>query len=176
MAAPPDIDAVEPVSWTQWQSAADEMFPKGSRAYWRNASFDTLTDEGIDVQVRRGTEQTWRGTGFDIHHFGGAFSRVPEDATPFPKRSARFWLNIYGFWADAADDEARLAFIRGFADDVKPFATGGQYVNFMGDERSRGVRDVAQSVYGSQKLRRLQALKRAWDPENIFRRNFNVVP
>jgi len=175
-AARPDIDAVEPVSWTEWQSAADEMFPKGSRAYWRNASFDTLTDEGIDIQVRRGKEQTWRGTGFDIHHFGGAFSRVPEDATPFPMRSARFWLNIYGFWADAADDDARVAFIRGFAADVKPFATGGQYVNFMGDERAPGVPDVARSVYGPDKLRRLKALKRTYDPENIFRLNHNIQP
>lgn len=175
-AAPPDIDAVERVSWTEWQSAADEMFPKGSRAYWRNASFDTLTDEGIDVQVKRGREQSWRGTGFDIHHFGGAFGRVAEEATPFPTRSARFWLNIYGFWADPADDEARIAFIKGFAADMRPFATGGQYVNFMGGEPAHGVPDAAPSVYGPEKLRRLKALKRTWDPENFFRLNHNIVP
>jgi hypothetical protein len=38
------------------------------------------------------------GTGFDIHHMGGAFGRVPQDATPFPHRAALYWLNIYGFW------------------------------------------------------------------------------
>ena len=27
-------------------------------------------------------------TGVDVHHMGGAFGRVPEDATAFPNRSA----------------------------------------------------------------------------------------
>ncbi len=28
------------------------------------------------------------GIGFDIHHLGGAFGRVLQDATPFPNRVA----------------------------------------------------------------------------------------
>jgi hypothetical protein len=28
-------------------------------------------------------------------------------ATPFANRSASFWLNVYGFWTDPADDAAR---------------------------------------------------------------------
>jgi hypothetical protein len=39
-------------------------------------------------------------TGIDIHHLEGAFGRVPEGATAFPNRSARYWLNVYGFWHD----------------------------------------------------------------------------
>ena len=65
---------------------------------------------------------------------GGAFGRIPQDATPFPGRSARYWLNVYGFWTDPADDAARTAFIRGLAADMEPHGAGGQYVNFMAAE------------------------------------------
>ena len=175
-AAPPDAEAVEPAPWTTWQSAADELFPRGVRGYWKNTSFDRFDDDVIEIIVRRGAEQTWRGTGFDIHHMGGAVARVDEDATPFPNRGARFWLNIYGFWPDAADDEARIAFVRGFAAEMEPFASGGQYVNFLGAEPDLDPAEAALAVYGPSKLQRLSALKRAWDPDNVFRLNHNIPP
>ena len=176
-AAPPDNELVEPTRWTAWQSQFDAVFPKGVRAYWKNTSFDRLDDATIEVIVRRAAEQTWQGTAFDIHHMEGAFGRVPLDATPFPNRSARFWLNIYGFWSDAADDAARTAFVRGFAADMEPYASGGQYVNFLGQEGDRqDPRAAALAVYGPDKLARLTALKRRYDPDNIFRLNHNIPP
>jgi FAD/FMN-containing dehydrogenase len=175
-AAPPDAAAVEPVPWTQWQSQADELFPKGVRAYWKNTSFDRLDDEVIALIVGRAAEQTWYGTAFDIHHLGGAYGRIPEDATPFPNRSARFWLNIYGFWNDAADDTERISFVRGFATDMRPFATGGQYINFMGAEPGQDQASLALTVYGPEKLERLIGLKLRYDPDNLFRLNHHIAP
>ena len=176
-AAPPDLDVAEPATWTAWQSQADALFPKGSRAYWKNTSFDRLDPATIDIVVRRGMEQTWHGTGFDLHHMGGAFGRVAEDATPFPNRSAGFWLNVYGFWPEAADDAARTAFVRGFAADMEPHASGGQYVNFLGQEGlERDSQQAAAAVYGPDKLRRLMAVKRRYDPDNFFRLNHNIPP
>jgi FAD/FMN-containing dehydrogenase len=174
--APPDGEIVEPVRWTDWQSAVDDMFPRGARAYWRNTSFDSLDDDVIDTIVRRAREQTWFGTGFDIHHLGGAYGRVNEEATPFPNRAARFWQNIYGFWPDAADDEARVRFVRGLATDMEPFSTGGQYVNFMAAEIDDNPAALAARVYGPKKLARLTALKKAYDPTNILRLNHNIPP
>ena len=110
------------------------MFPKGVRAYWRNVALEHLNEDVIDVLVRRGAEQTWTGTAFDVHHMGGAFSRVGVQDSPFPSRSAQYWINIYGFWPDAEDDAARVAFVRGMADDLEPLSTGGHYVNFQGRE------------------------------------------
>jgi len=173
--APPDAEEVEG-DWLTWQSAVDVGFPKGSRGYWKNTSFDRLDEEVVDVILRRAAEQRWVGTGIDIHHMGGAFARVPEDATPFPARSARFWLNVYGFWQDPADDAARTAFVKGFAADMAPFATGGQYVNFLGYEQDADWRAAAVTVYGQEKLDRLVALKRRYDPENLFRLNHNISP
>lgn len=175
-AAPPMAAVVDPVTWVAWQSAADALFPKGSRAYWKNTSFDRLDENTIQILVRHAHEQTWEGTGFDIHHMGGAFGRVADDATPFPSRSAGYWLNIYGFWSDPADDAARTAWIRGFAAAMEPHASGGQYVNFLGQEGGRDGRQAALAVYGPAKLERLMALKRRFDPDNVFRLNHNIPP
>ena len=174
--APPDLEEVGDVPWVAWQTAFDPVFPKGVRAYWRNTSFDRLDDDVIDVLVRRGAEQTWLGTAFDVHHMRGAFGRVAAGASPFPNRTARFWLNVYGFWTDAADDEARTAFVRGMSGDMEPFATGGQYVNFQGQELTgHRVLDPRQ-VFGTAAYERLVTVKRRYDPENVFHVNHNIPP
>lgn len=175
-AAPPDDEDTGLQSWIAVQTAMDEVFPTGARAYWKNTAFDRLDEEVIEVLTRRGAEQRWVGTAFDIHHMGGAFARVTEDATPFPGRGSRYWLNIYGFWADPADDEHHTAFVRGFAADMAPFATGATYVNFMGTAEDADPRSHAQGVYGTAKLDRLRALKTRLDPDNVFRLNHNILP
>lgn len=172
-AAPPDTEETGLVAWPAWQSAMDELFPRGSRAYWKNTSFDRLDDDVVDVLERRGAEQTWQGTAMDVHHMGGAFARVPEEDTPFPARGARFWLNVYGFWTRPEDDVAHTAFVRGVAADMAEFASGGQYVNFMG--RAEGGA-AAQEVYGAATLARLVALKRRYDGRNVLRLNHNIPP
>jgi hypothetical protein len=57
-------------------------------------------------------------------------------------------------------------------DDVRPFTSVGQYVNDV----SEAGEDLGASIYGAAKYERLVALKRAWDPENVFRLNQNVRP
>jgi hypothetical protein len=107
---------------------------------------------------------------------GGAFGRVPEEATPFPNRAARFWLNIYGFWPDPADDADRIAFVRGLSADMEPFATGGQYVNFQGLEPTEHRGFDPRTVFGPPKYRRLVDVKRRYDPGNLFHVNHNIPP
>ena len=175
--AKPTAEVLDPVTWPAWQSAADGLFPKGSRAYWKNTSFDRLDDATIDTLVRHARELTWRGQAFDIHHMGGAYGRVPEDATPFPNRAARFWLNVYGFWSDPSEDARLSEWARGFARAMEPHASGGVYLNFLGEDReAAGARAGALAVYGPAKLERLMAVKRRYDPDNVFRLNHNIPP
>jgi FAD/FMN-containing dehydrogenase len=176
-AAKPDVEVLEPTRWLAWQSAFDDLLPKGVRAYWKNASFARLDDGLIATLVERAGAQTWYGTAADLHHMGGEFGSVAEDATPFPNRSAQYWLNIYGFWGDAADDPARVAWVRGFGAAATPHAMTGQYVNFLGDEGQRAdARQQALLAYGPAKFERLVALKRRYDPDNLLQLNHNIPP
>jgi FAD/FMN-containing dehydrogenase len=55
---------------------------------------------------------------------------------------------------------------------MKPWATGRQYLNMIGDE---GVNRV-EAAYGPEKFAKLQALKSKWDPTNLFCHNQNIPP
>ncbi|MCE0486838.1 FAD-binding oxidoreductase [Ornithinimicrobium sediminis] len=174
--APPDDEETGPLPWTQWQTALDEAFPKGSRGYWKNASLSRLDDEVLEVVVSYAEQLTWVGTGIDLHHLEGAFARVPEDATAFPNRSARFWLNIYGFWQDPEEDERLSDFARRMHAALAPFAEQGEYVNFLGAERGADADQRARASYGEATWRRLVTLKDQYDPDNLFRGNQNITP
>ena len=174
-ALPPDAALTDPVTWAEFQSGFDSAMPKGSRAYWRNAWFERVDDAVLDAIAEHCGEQTWVGTAADLHHMGGAFARVPEEATAFPDRSAGYWLNIYGFWADAADDEARTAWVKGFSDALRPLAMGQSYVNFLGHD-DEPAEAKTRAIYGPDKLRRLMTVKRTYDPDNVFRINNNIRP
>jgi len=174
--AKPDQEAVEQARWVEWQSAADELFPRGSRAYWKNVPFDRLGDEEIGVLLDH-VERLSAGSAVDIHHMGGAMSRVPGDATAFPDRSARYWINVYGFWNDPAQDAKRISWTRSLHTGLQPFARTGEYVNFLGTEGPRAdARELALTAYGPAKFDRLVALKRQFDPSNLFRLNHNIPP
>jgi len=174
-ACAPDVAVLDPTRWLTFQSAFDAILPKGVHAYWRNAWFMGLDATAIETLLEHVAAQTWVGTAADLHHMGGAFARVADDATAFPDRSAEFWLNIYGFWPDPADDPARVAWVKGFSDAMRPHAMAGYYLNFVGrDDTDAGQKALA--VYGPAKLDRLKALKRRYDPENLFRINHNIPP
>jgi FAD/FMN-containing dehydrogenase len=174
--ARPDEQEIGPTSWLDWQSAMDAVFPKGSRGYWKNVSFSRLDEEVVGVLLGFASEVTWQGTGIDIHHLEGAFGRIPEGATAFPNRSARYWLNVYGFWQDASEDERLTAFARRAHALMQPFSEHGEYVNFLGAELGQQDTDAARQAYGQDKYQRLEAIKNRYDPQNVFRYNHNILP
>jgi len=51
-----------------------------------------------------------------------------------------------------------------------PFATGGTFLNFLGDPARTA------SAYTTDDYAALRALKRVWDPDNVFRLNHNIPP
>ena len=176
-ALPADVEVLEPMLWLAWQSAADELFPKGVRAYWKNVALDEMSDEAIDAIVRAADDMAPRKAGIDIHLMGGAFARVPEDATPFPNRSAAYWVNCYGIWDSPEGDEAGRRWARAAHAALLPHAAAGEYVNFLGSSPGDAdPRAAALATYGEPKLSRLRELKQCWDPANVFRLNHNIDP
>jgi hypothetical protein len=75
-------------------------------------------------------------------------------------------------WDDPTADEARIGWARDAFAIAEPYARTGRYVNDVGDSGP----DLGRWVYGDAKYDRLVAVKRAWDPDNVFRLNQNIKP
>jgi FAD/FMN-containing dehydrogenase len=169
--ATPVADLGGPIPYSVLNSLIDALWPKGGRYYMRSGYLGDLTPEAISTIVSAHASSPLPACEVHVHDLGGAVARVADDATAFGDRSAPYVLNIVGGWQDPADDEANLAWIRDVGARLDEFCTGAVYSNFMGAEGE----DRTKAAYG-EKLPRLQALKRTWDPDNVFRRNQNVAP
>jgi FAD/FMN-containing dehydrogenase len=103
---------------------------------------------------------------------GGAIARVPDDAMAFTGRPHPFDVSPDTAWSDPDGDEANLEWTRQAMAIVERDLLPGRYINELSDAGP----EVTQASYGDAKLDRLQALKRAWDPTNVFHLNHNVEP
>jgi FAD/FMN-containing dehydrogenase len=164
-------DSVSPKPFTAHQQSFDASVPPGLGYYFKSHFTSGLSDEAIDVLVEHNARslQPWSFT--IIFQLGGAVSRVSRDATAFIERDAGFAININGVAEDAAHDIEVKAWARGTFDALTPHATGGVYVNFLGNEGDERVRAAYGPAY-----QRLEALKARYDPENVFRINQNIRP
>jgi FAD/FMN-containing dehydrogenase len=167
----PALDLCRPTSFVKHQAMFDPSFPAGWHYYMRACDVDELTDDVIDITAEQAGKITSSLTTFPIWHLGGAMSRVAEDATAFHGRSARYTFNITGITEHADGFAEERDWVRGFWDALSPYHTS-VYVNFLMDEGDQRVRQA----YGSQKYERLRCIKAAYDPDNLFRLNQNIVP
>ena len=55
---------------------------------------------------------------------------------------------------------------------MRPFLAEGVYVNYLGDDEAGGR---VASAYG-ENYNRLAAIKKKYDPKNVFRINQNIKP
>ena len=107
-----------------------------------------------------------------IFRLHGAGVRVPSDATAFAVRRPLWDVNAISQWVDPADSERNIAWTRGLWAKLEPHTTGGAYINHIaGDDRPEKVR----ASYGAN-YDKLLALKRKYDPSNLFRFNPNIQP
>jgi FAD/FMN-containing dehydrogenase len=106
---------------------------------------------------------------------GGAVSRVPADATAYAHRDRdrAIMVNLGVFCTDADDRAVRSAWLDGFQAALRAADDRAVYVNFLGgDEPPERARDA----FPGPTWDRLRQVKRRWDPQNLFRRNWNVPP
>jgi FAD/FMN-containing dehydrogenase len=151
------------------QTITDEIFAHGLRTYIKAGFADDLSDGLIAAVLERAESIESPISQVELLAMGGAIARVPSDATAFPYREARWLLNIPATWRDVADDEREIAWARETYAAVKPYLSDGSYVNFMDED------DAAAVAYG-RTLERLQQVKAAYDPDNVFRLNQNIAP
>lgn len=143
--------------------------PAGPIAMVDNNGFSPeLTDAAIDELA--GYFRSLDASVLMVRSLGGAFNRVPADATAFAHRGSEALIISVAFLAEDAEDEA----VQGVHDRWLPVAAhlSGTYANF----RSGTDESVVAQMYPPSTRERLAAIKHRYDPENLFNQNLNVRP
>jgi hypothetical protein len=169
----PLLDLSGPWPWLGLQSGFDELYPDGGFYYWKSRMAAELTQDAIDELVEFAGRRPSPLTDVVIWHHGGAMSSVGDTETPYAGREATFLVGGEASWDDPAVSDEAIAWCRDLWTALARHSTGGIYLNFpgFGEERE----DLVRAAYGPN-YERLAALKATYDPDNLFRMNFNITP
>jgi FAD/FMN-containing dehydrogenase len=171
----PIVDTIRRMRYAELQTMFDATNPPGPW-YYRTGyltSEKVLGDDFVDLLLAQ--------TNFPspsplsrifIEHLGGAVARVPADATAFGHRAAPFDLIVIAGGFRPEETEQNFAWARGVSSAMRPFMSGGAYVNYLGADADA---DAVRAAYGPA-WDRLVALKTKYDPENVFHLNQNIRP
>jgi hypothetical protein len=158
------------LSYLALQTRDDNTEGRSYRRYWKGHYLPKLTDSAIGALVDRDpTDATVPAA--SLQAYGGAIADVDEGATAFSHRRTRFEYVAAARWTDPHEDDVRITAARATAAKLDRFAAGA-YVNALGDEGAAGVR----RAYSAPQRTRLTAVKDAFDPDNVFHLNHNIVP
>jgi FAD/FMN-containing dehydrogenase len=169
-AAKPVMETLSAMPYLQIQGTYDEAYGFGTRFACAGGYANDIRPETILAvleHVAHGVDDA--GVSFTAQ--GGAIADLPEDAMAFTGRSARMRILAEEIWEDPGRDADAARWCLEARDIFRPDTVPGHYVN----EVPVDVTDPA-AIYGPAKAERLRALKRAWDPDNVFRLNKNIAP
>jgi FAD/FMN-containing dehydrogenase len=140
--------------------------PPGLSPLAKNSLTTDLSDELIDL-FAAGLDRGGPPIVGQVRGLGGAMSRVASSATAFAYRDSEAMLSMVSL---SPAPEARAAF-DAFRESLSPYTRGsyGNLTNSVDEE------DVA-AMYPLETYDRLVAIKRSYDPDNVFRKNFNIRP
>jgi FAD/FMN-containing dehydrogenase len=167
------LDSIETKSYLTTQHLNDEATAWGHRFSMRSGFLHSLPDDVVRAWVER-VDRVPEGAigGYSVWSCGGAMAAVPDSDTAFTGRDARYWAAAEIVWDEQELDGACRAWGREALVEATPYQSNGRYVNDVAE-----VEDgLARSIYGDAKYERLVALKREWDPDNVFRLNQNIRP
>ena len=167
--AKPYADFVKPGPYTQMYPPEDPDYHPTATA--RNMFMDRigLAEATRIVDTLQASDAMFKVA--QIRVLGGAYARVPVEATAYGHRKAPIMVNLAAFYTTPEDKLKREAWVDQFMADLTQ-ETKGAYVNFLsaeGDNRVRGA-------YPGAIWDRLRQIKRKYDPANLFRLNQNIAP
>lgn len=146
--------------------------PPGYRNYWSAEYLDAIPDPSINLFCSRANDMIVPSPSAQtLVPLGGAVARAPSDY-PIPWRHAPWHVFPVGMWTDPSCDARVRTWTRDLRDDMRPWASGTVYLNFIGEEGY----DRVVAGFGRENYQRLASVKAHYDPDNIFRLNHNVKP
>ncbi len=172
--AEPILDWSAPIQYQSLQQLFDPFFRKGEFLhYWKAIYLDNLNTEVVEEIVAGFARRSSPRSMVAVWALGGALARVGADDTPVGSRAAPFLLEIIGSWNNPDHTELGIAWAREVFEAMHRFSSGKTNLNFSGldEDNERFVRAAFGAHYG-----RLAAVKKKYDPMNMFRLNQNILP
>ncbi len=168
-------DNTGPIAWTKLQTQWDADVPaREFNYYFKSVYIDRYDDEFIEFFTRASTEFPTLQSQAILISCGGKMAEVKTEDTAFGRRDMTLVLEFEAIWRDGEDEERCISWVRRMSKEAERFSNGGGYLNIhvLGDDENALVR----ASLGEANYERLSAIKRKYDPENVFRINPNIVP
>jgi len=167
----PLANLIQVKDYTAQQTLLDATQPRGNHYYWKSEFVPGLTDELLQTYHAQFEGLTEPANQIVLFQVAGALAEHAEDDGAVGNRDAAFACVVQAMWTpDSPAGAANRTWVRDAWQALKPFSTGGNYVNFQTDEEPDvRTRDSFRSNYD-----RLAQAKARYDPTNFFRVNRNV--
>jgi len=158
--------------FTQLQALLDATQPTGRRYYWKSEYLPRVEQRLCEKFIEHAERIRSPHSAVVLFQIDGALNKLAREHSPVGNRDARYVLNVTSSWEQEEDDRANIEWAREAWREMKPFSTGGTYVNFLTEDEGPERMEAALG----KALSRLAKLKAQWDPENVFRTNRNIKP
>jgi FAD/FMN-containing dehydrogenase len=166
----PIADTIKAWDYVALQRSTDRSDPRNEGTYLKSGFIDAYPADLPAAIVDGFQADPKRGTVLFFQHSGGAIGRQAIESTAFPhRRSTHNMLSIVS-WSLADDGKPHMDYLRKYWAGLERF-TNGYYTNETADEAQAVVDDNYQG-----NLPRMRAVKKKYDPGNLFRLNANVKP
>ncbi len=169
----PLADTIQPKPFAAHQAFLDSGQPFGRQYYWKSDYFSELSPEADTALIGHAERIASPFSAVMMMHLGGAANQVGDNATAAGNRDAEYVLVAQAAWEDATESEGHIGWARDVWQAMRPFSSGGTYVNFLTDDEGD---DRVHAAYGPAIYERLVDVKTRYDPGNLFRSNQNIRP
>ena len=170
----PLADLIQVKTYVAQQSLLDATQPKGMHYYWKSEFLPRgLGDDLFETYNAQFVNLEAPANQIVLFQVDGALNEHPEDDGAVGNREAAFACVIQSMWpGDSPVGEANREWVRAAWQALKPFSTGGNYVNFQTEDEA----DSRTAESYRTNYERLEAVKARYDPTNLFRVNRNIRP
>lgn len=169
---PPALNWLGVMPYPAAQSLFDGLYPKGMQWYWRGDFVKALPDASIDAHIEQASRTPSELSLMHLYPIDGAVHRVGKGEMAWNCRDATWSMVIAGIDPDPRKAQAVTNWTKAYWKAVHPFNLDGAYPNFMMDDEGDAR---LRATYG-ENYPRLAALKKKYDPANLFRINQNIKP
>lgn len=166
----PAADLVGDTPYADFQSSLED--PPDHYNYWSADYHDELPDAALDLFVESARNLPDATSQQLIARWGGAVGGNSGAATPLINRHAAWVSHPYGISPTPEEGQLAKAWVKDFRSKIAPYATGGVWLNFIGNEGQERIR----AAFGNGNYARLARVKRDFDPRNVFQGNQNILP